>query len=39
MDIREEIEKLGTVSDNWAVLREILKSLVPPKVEDKKKGK
>ena len=26
-DIREDIEKLGNVSDNWTILREILKQI------------
>ena len=36
-DIREEIDKLGVVSDNWAVLREILRQIVD--VIMPKKGK
>ena len=35
--IREEIEKLGNVTDNWSLLREILKSMLPPVVQDLKK--
>ena len=38
-DVRDDIEKLGNVSDNWTLLRDILKRIVGPKVEDLKKGK
>lgn len=38
-DIHDEIEKLGNVSDNWTLLREVLKRIVGPKIEEpKKKG-
>lgn len=42
----DEIEKLGTVTDNWSLLREILKAIVNlipnvshPDKDIKKKGK
>ena len=40
-DKHELIDQLGNVSDNWAVLREILKQIVGPKptVEEPKKKK
>lgn len=37
-DIRDDIEKLGNVTDNWTLLREILKQLADI-VIPKKKGK
>ena len=37
-NLREEIEKLGNISDNWTLLREILRELVEV-THPKKKGK
>lgn len=37
-NIQEDIEKLGNVTDNWTVLREILKQIVEI-THPKKKGK